>query len=178
MGTDCTSACLTTSVTIQSRDESIFKKFTYSVKIALSLAVYADDYPQFVLKINDYLMFLFVTFFLLFLQCCGSGMFIPCLVFFIPDLDFSIPYPGFSIPDLDFFISDLGCLSWIWIFPSRISDLDFLSRLPDLDFSILDSGSGIFHPVSRICIFTSRIHIRNTALTKILSMYINSKNCH
>ena len=125
MGTDCTSACLTTSVTIQSRDESIFKKFTYSVKIALSLAVYADDYPQFVLKINDYLMFLFVTFFCFFCSVVDLG----CL------------------SRIWFFSSR------IWIFPSRIRVFPsriwiFLSRIWDVYL-----GSGFFRPGSRIWIF-------------------------
>ncbi len=33
-------------------------------------------------------------------------------------------------------VGDLGCLSRIWIFPSHI---------PDLDFSIRDSGSGLLN---------------------------------
>jgi hypothetical protein len=56
-GTDCTSACVTTSLAIQSHDESIFLKFTYQAKIALSEAVHSDDFTQFVLKITTIVCF-------------------------------------------------------------------------------------------------------------------------
>jgi hypothetical protein len=116
-----------------------FYKVYHSVKKALSVAVCADDYPQFVLKINDYRLLLFVNFF-----CCFAVLWIWDVY---PGSGFFHPVSGFFHPESGFSISDLGHLSRIWIFPSRISDLAFF--LPGFRIWIFpDSGSGIFHPGS------------------------------
>ncbi len=69
----------------------------------------------------------------IFLQCCGFGM-------FIPDQNFSIPDPGSKIPDPG--SSDSGCVSRIRI---------FLSRIQGQRFRILDPYSH-----QRICILLTQ----------------------
>jgi hypothetical protein len=136
--------------------------------------VYVDDCTQFVLKIKEYLLLLFVNF-LLFcsvvdLECLSRIWFFSSRIWIFPSRIRVFPSQIwiflFKIWDVYSGSGFFHPRSRIWIFPSRI---------PDLDFSILDSGSGIFHPLSRIWIFQSRIHIRNTALTKILSTVFKPK---
>ncbi len=52
---------------------------------------------------------------------------------------------------------------------TSVADPGCLSQISDLDF---------FYPRSRIMIFPSRIHIRNTELKKELKYFLNPKKCY